>query len=561
MAKTNNQVKFWRGATLPSTRDTNTLYFDTTGKLYLGDTLIADVTVLDTATVNSLVAQALNQYYTKTQIDGFIQTLNNSISGVDKKFESYRTSAAQDEIDNGIKAQIKAITDDYLVEADKTALEGKITAHETAVNTKFNDYRTSADQDVIDQAQNKALNDYKAEMVETLKGYQTTILAETYDAFGSAATAETNAKKHADNAIDNLIKTYLDGETDDVINTLEEVAAWINNDTAGVTKIIEDVATNKTNIENINKSAPMTSGITAAKVGEYDAVKSTVDTNKSTWDKAGTAVQPEAISDMMTKTEHTTFVNGNAALNSGITAEKVGQYNTAYGWGDHSTQGYAKTADISEDIAKGVEAYSWGDHAEEGYLKAANISGKEDKANLKALAYKDTVGTADIDNDAVTADKLANSINTDIAAGVAAKVVTDTLKSAAFTEASAYATAAQGNLADTALQPVTNVTENHVAVFNANGTIKSYGKSVSEIINNFVEKKSGETGNLTQLTLDGGFEDSGYSVADIIANLRGNAAESVTLGTLVAAINSIVGKQTTTDNTVSELNQALCWEE
>jgi hypothetical protein len=37
--------------------------------------------------------------------------------------------------------------------------------------------------------------------------------------------------------------------------------------------------------------AAVNSGITAAKVGEYDTVKSTVDTNKETWDKAGTAVQ------------------------------------------------------------------------------------------------------------------------------------------------------------------------------------------------------------------------------------------------------------------------------
>lgn len=74
--------------------------------------------------------------------------------------------------------------------ADKTELANYVT------NEVYNAHLTT--QSEKDAVQDKALNDYKAEMVETLKGYQTTIPAETYDAYGSAATAEQNAKNYAD---------------------------------------------------------------------------------------------------------------------------------------------------------------------------------------------------------------------------------------------------------------------------------------------------------------------------------------------------------------------------
>jgi hypothetical protein len=98
-------------------------------------------------------------------------------------------------------------------------------------------------------------------------------------------------------------------------------------------------------------------------------------------DKAGTAVQPAAISDMMTKTEHTTFVNGNAALNSGITADKVGLYDTAQ----------TTVASKSENWD---EAYSWGNHADAGYAdgKTTNDDIQDIYGEIRDLA-KEIGGT------------------------------------------------------------------------------------------------------------------------------------------------------------------------
>lgn len=67
-----------------------------------------------------------------------------------------------------------------------------------------------------------------------------------------------------------------------------------------------DIMTKTAHNTFVSGNAALQSGITAAKVSGYDATKTTVDTNKATWDKAGTAVQPAAIADMLTKTEAAT---------------------------------------------------------------------------------------------------------------------------------------------------------------------------------------------------------------------------------------------------------------
>ena len=74
--------------------------------------------------------------------------------------------------------------------ADKTELANYVT------NDTYNAHITT--QGEVDAAQDQALIDYKAEMVTALAGKQNVIADNTYDAYGSAATAEQNAKDYAD---------------------------------------------------------------------------------------------------------------------------------------------------------------------------------------------------------------------------------------------------------------------------------------------------------------------------------------------------------------------------
>jgi hypothetical protein len=69
-----------------------------------------------------------------------------------------------------------------------------------------------------------------------------------------------------------------------------------------------------------------------------------------------------------------------ASAASGITTEDISNWDTAFGWGDHSSAGYLTeetdpvftASDVygvtSTDISNWDDAYAWGNHAEAGYL-------------------------------------------------------------------------------------------------------------------------------------------------------------------------------------------------
>ena len=62
-----------------------------------------------------------------------------------------------------------------------------------------------------------------------------------------------------------------------------------------------------------------------------------------------------------------------AHVASGILQQNINNWNTAYGWGDHSTQGYATTTQLNTAVANSANwdtAYGWGDHSQAGYLTA-----------------------------------------------------------------------------------------------------------------------------------------------------------------------------------------------
>ena len=392
-------VKFLRGTLAQYqaiTPNADTLYFITDeGKIYLGSILVADkigstdianaIAALD-ATVNSGDADLVK--VSITEVDGKLTSVTVDDSALDSKLveliEALDASINSGDADlvkvsitevDGVLTEVaiddskldQKLADDLQAAKDYTDAEiTKIVTGSGYATTKYVDDAVAghvaeqavidaaqdkaladykAEQAILDAAQDKALNDYKAEMVETLKGYQTTIPAETYDAYGSAAAAETAAKEYADEQIDNLIKTYIDGDVDSVINTLEEVAAWINNDTAGVTKIIEDVATNaagvKQNKEDLDKVEAKLNGI-----AEGDGtVKNYIDNVDA---KFADYTKTSDLGDLATKDE--------SELN-------LGQY--------------AKTADISEDIAKGVAAKAVTDTIGD-YVKKSDAPGYGD---------------------------------------------------------------------------------------------------------------------------------------------------------------------------------------
>jgi len=62
-----------------------------------------------------------------------------------------------------------------------------------------------------------------------------------------------------------------------------------------------------------------------------------------------------------------------AHVSSGILQTNINNWNAAYGWGDHSTAGYATTTALNTAVANSANwdtAYGWGDHAQAGYLSS-----------------------------------------------------------------------------------------------------------------------------------------------------------------------------------------------
>jgi hypothetical protein len=466
-------VSFKKGlkASLPSTRDANTFYYVSDEfALYLGEHLISNEVTLEQ--FNALEERvrvlegkvktledwkvaidewknSLPEYVTKAVYDAFVEAQDlrddgqdELIAGLRKDLDDITEVGGEPNKVDDVKVNGVSVVTDKIANID---ISGKLDV------ATYNEDKAA--QSEKDAAQDKALTDYKAEMVTAMSNADTA-------AQGYAATAEANAKEHANKAIDDLIKTYLDGETDEVINTLEEVAAWINNDTAGVTKIIEDVATNKANIKTINESAVMTSGITAAKVGDYDTIKSTVDTNKPIWD---------GVVNKLDASTYNTFVGTTyATLDAAVAA----------------ANSHADSKDA--DIAKGVDAQG----------RVATLEGKVD---VEKVSTAIATATADMATNASVDEKLAGYAKTaDLGtasaknveffataaqgeAGVAAKAVTDTLKSAAFVETSAFdaagaAAAVQGE--------TTNTVKDCVDAINTmNGQVGSTIGTVENIVN------------------------------------------------------------------------------
>ena len=96
-----------------------------------------------------------------------------------------------------------------------------------------------------------------------------------------------------------------------------------------------------------------------------------------TWD--GTEWVPGPSSGSVTETDPV-FTESPAG---GITATQISNWDSAFGWGDHSSAGYLTSSAFNSSPAGGItatqisnwdNAYSWGDHSTEGYMKNADLN-------------------------------------------------------------------------------------------------------------------------------------------------------------------------------------------
>ena len=158
-----------------------------------------------------------------------------------------------------------------------------------------------------------------------------------------------------------------------------------------------------------------------------------------------------------------------ASPSFGITSLNISNWNTAYGWGNHATVGYLTSYTETDPVfnaspAKNITslnitnwdtAYGWGNHASAGYLTSASIGTSVQAYSLVLSNTTASFTTADktkLDGIATGAEVNVNA-DWNAISGDALILNKPTLGTAAATDSTAYATAAQGAKADTALQP------------------------------------------------------------------------------------------------------------
>lgn len=220
-------------------------------------------------------------------------------------FSDYRTSADQDVIDNGIKVRLDTLEakpfDTYATKTEVQEVAGDLSDYETS-----NDARVKAIEDEID-----GFN--YADATET-----TNALNDRYTKAEADAEFTTPAEVIAE-----VNKALSEVSNADTIESITTLVNYVNENAADLTGLITEVygsaeMTGDSRLDTIEAKAAM--GITADDITAWNAekgVKAIVDANKATWDKAGTALQAADLADyaktadVVTNEEFTAFEDTN----------------------------------------------------------------------------------------------------------------------------------------------------------------------------------------------------------------------------------------------------------
>ena len=333
-------VKFLRGSysgyQALATKDANTLYFCEDGKLFLGTNLIAEINDTDPSKVNELIAEALKAYYTKTEIDALLKTINDKNDAQDKALSDYKTemvetlkgyqtvipaetydaygSAAQALEDAKTYTNDEIIGLEFALSEDGKTLELKNKAGTAVATLNTTDFVVDGmlSSVVADQENNKLTFTWNTDSGIQVTEIELSSIADIYKGSEGteikvavsnenviSATLTDTVKADIAKGVDAQGRVAtLEGKVDvEKVSTAIATATADMATNAGVDAKLANYVTTAAHEAFVSGNAVLQSGITADKVANYDEVKSTVDTNKATWDKAGTALQAADLAD------------------------------------------------------------------------------------------------------------------------------------------------------------------------------------------------------------------------------------------------------------------------
>lgn len=406
-------VSFKKGlkAALPSTRDANTFYYVSDEfALYLGDHLISNEVTAAQFTALTNRVSAIETADFQTQINAILETLK---------------SIATSDTVQAINDRLAEVEKDYLTSADKKDLQGEIDADVKVVTDYIaaNEAAWSEKTDISGLEQRMTAVEGVADAAQTAQEVSDAIDAKLAAANLGQYTTEQEVK----DIVDGVIKTATDKDT---LDSLVELVEYIDTHSGEATQMATSIGVLEGKVSSLEQ-APA-AGIGSTDISNWNSTKTTVDTNKATWDKAGTALQAADKAELEGKISAKADA-ATAALKSEVEAV------------DAKFADYTKTTDLGDLATK-------------------------DEADLNLDQY------------AKTAD-----ISADIAKGVAAKEVTDTLKSAAFAETTAFdaagaAAAVQGSTTNTVKDCVDAINALNAGTAQANKDINAISTSVNDVV-------------------------------------------------------------------------------
>lgn len=406
-------VSFKKGlkAALPRTRDANTFYYVSDEfALYLGDHLISNEVTAAQFTALTNRVSAIETADFQTQINAILETL-----------KSIATSDTVQAIDD----RLAEVEKDYLTSADKKDLQDEIDADVKVVTDYIaaNEAAWSEKTDISGLEQRMTAVEGVADAAQTAQEVSDAIDAKLAAANLGQYTTEQEVK----DIVDGVIKTATDKDT---LDSLVELVEYIDTHSGEATQMATSIGVLEGKVSSLEQ-APA-AGIGSTDISNWNSTKTTVNTNKATWDKAGTALQAADKAELEGKISAKADA-ATAALKSEVEAV------------DAKFADYTKTTDLGDLATK-------------------------DEADLNLDQY------------AKTAD-----ISADIAKGVAAKEVTDTLKSAAFAETTAFdasgaAAAVQGSTTNTVKDCVDAINALNAGTAKTNKDINAISTSINDVV-------------------------------------------------------------------------------
>ena len=282
--------------------------------------------------------------------------------------------ASQGYVDTKVRANTQSITElTQTVANNKSAAEEAIADAKKAgtdVAAALETYKTDNNAAVALKANSADVYTKSEVYTKTQADAEFMNSSEVNDAISSAVTGENGALK------DYAKVTDLNATNQNVTANTNAISA-INNEQTGILALAKADATSKANAAQ-SAAASALSAYQTTNDAAVEAAKSAADAAKATANSAVSVNESQATA-ISANTTAIETLNGGADV-TGSVAKSIADEFTKANLSQYATTDAMNTALLSYEL----------------------------KSNLKALAYKGTVGTNDIDNLAVTTDKLAN---------------------------------------------------------------------------------------------------------------------------------------------------------